>query len=159
MTRHFLRDDDLTPAEQAEVLALAARLKADRYAAQPLRGPAGRGGDLRQADAAHPGVRSPPASPSSVATRWSSTATSPRSAPASRSPTPPGCSAGWSSAIVWRTFGQDRIEEMAAHAGVPVVNALTDEFHPCQLLADLQTVAEHKGDLAGLTVAFLGDAA
>ena len=48
---------------------------------------------------------------------------------------------------------------MAAHAGVPVVNALTDEFHPCQLLADLLTVREHKGTLAGLTVAFLGDGA
>ena len=63
------------------------------------------------------------------------------------------------SAIVWRTFGQQRIEEMAAYAGVPVVNALTDEFHPCQLLADLQTIQEHKGTLAGLTVTFLGDAA
>ena len=63
------------------------------------------------------------------------------------------------SAIVWRTFGQERLEEMAAHAGVPVVNALTDEFHPCQLLADLQTIEEHKGTLADLTVAFLGDAA
>ena len=47
-------------------------------------------------------------------------------------------------AIVWRTFGQDRIEEMAAHSTVPVVNALTDQFHPCQILADLQTVREHK---------------
>ncbi len=63
------------------------------------------------------------------------------------------------SAVVWRTYGQERIEAMAEHAGVPVVNALTDEFHPCQLLADLQTIAEHKGRLAGLTVAFLGDAA
>ncbi len=47
---------------------------------------------------------------------------------------------------------------MAAHAGVPVVNALTDEFHPCQVLADLHTVRERKGTLAGLTVAYLGDA-
>ena len=47
-------------------------------------------------------------------------------------------------AIVWRTFGQDRIEAMAARSRVPVVNALTDEFHPCQILADLQTVREHK---------------
>ena len=43
-------------------------------------------------------------------------------------------------AIVWRTFGQDRIEEMAAVSTVPVINALTDEFHPCQVLADLQTI-------------------
>jgi ornithine carbamoyltransferase len=62
-------------------------------------------------------------------------------------------------AIVWRTFGQDRIEEMAAHSRVPVVNALTDQFHPCQILADLQTIREHKGRLAGLTLAYLGDAA
>jgi ornithine carbamoyltransferase len=63
------------------------------------------------------------------------------------------------SAIVWRTFGQDRIEAMAAASSVPVVNALTDEFHPCQILADLQTVAEHKGELAGLTMSYLGDGA
>src|SRR3712207_715398 len=65
-------------------------------------------------------------------------------------------------AVVWRTFGQDRIEEMAAvsaEVGTPVVNALTDEFHPCQLLADLLTVREHLGDLAGRTLTFLGDAA
>ena len=61
--------------------------------------------------------------------------------------------------IVWRTFGQARVEEMAAHAGVPVVNALTDQFHPCQVLADLQTVREHKGALSGLTLAYLGDGA
>ncbi len=48
---------------------------------------------------------------------------------------------------------------MADHAGVPVVNALTDDFHPCQLLADLLTIREHKGDLRGLTAAFVGDGA
>jgi ornithine carbamoyltransferase len=61
--------------------------------------------------------------------------------------------------VVWRTFAQADLETMAAYAGVPVVNALTDEFHPCQLLADLLTVREHTGTLAGLTVAFVGDAA
>jgi ornithine carbamoyltransferase len=61
--------------------------------------------------------------------------------------------------IVWRTYAQSALDEMAAYAGVPVVNALTDEFHPCQLLADLQTIEEHKGTLPGLTVAFLGDTA
>jgi ornithine carbamoyltransferase len=63
------------------------------------------------------------------------------------------------SVIVWRTYAQAALDEMAEHAGVPVVNALTDEFHPCQLLADLLTVREHRGELAGLTVAFLGDGA
>jgi ornithine carbamoyltransferase len=62
-------------------------------------------------------------------------------------------------AIVWRTFGQDRIEEMAAASSVPVVNALTDLFHPCQILADLQTVREAKGRLAGVTLAYFGDGA
>jgi ornithine carbamoyltransferase len=61
--------------------------------------------------------------------------------------------------IVWRTFAQSALEEMAEYAGVPVVNALTDEFHPCQLLADLLTVRERKGELNGLTVAFVGDGA
>jgi ornithine carbamoyltransferase len=61
--------------------------------------------------------------------------------------------------VVWRTFEQSRLEEMAAYAGVSVVNALTDQFHPCQLLADLLTVSEHKGDLSGLTLTFLGDSA
>ncbi|MDN5900400.1 MAG: ornithine carbamoyltransferase, partial [Brachybacterium sp.] len=70
------------------------------------------------------------------------------------------------SAIVWRTFGQERIEEMAATATVPVINALTDEFHPCQILADLQTIAQHSGGLAdgdaalaGRSLAYLGDGA
>src|SRR5690606_26998324 len=68
-------------------------------------------------------------------------------------------------AVVWRTFDQSRIEEMAAHAGVPVVNALTDQFHPCQVLADLLTLAEHRGGPAGVaglpgrTLASLGDGA
>ena len=60
-------------------------------------------------------------------------------------------------AVAWRTFGQERIEEFAAAATVPVINALTDEFHPCQVLADLQTVREAFGDLAGRRLTFLGD--
>jgi ornithine carbamoyltransferase len=63
------------------------------------------------------------------------------------------------SAIVWRTYAQAGLEEMAAGTRVPVVNALSDDFHPCQLLADLLTIREHRGRLAGLTVAFLGDGA
>jgi ornithine carbamoyltransferase len=62
-------------------------------------------------------------------------------------------------AVVWRTYGQERIEQMASLSPVPVVNALTDQFHPCQVLADLQTMREHKGRLPGLTFAYLGDAA
>jgi ornithine carbamoyltransferase len=63
------------------------------------------------------------------------------------------------SAIVWRTYAQSGLEEMAKHAGVPVINALSDDFHPCQVLADWQTVIERKGALAGLNVAYVGDGA
>ena len=62
-------------------------------------------------------------------------------------------------AIVWRTYGQSGLIEMAANTTVPVINALSDEFHPCQLLADFLTIREHKGALTGLTVTFLGDGA
>ena len=62
-------------------------------------------------------------------------------------------------AIVWRTSGQTRIEEMAGASRVPVINGLTDEFHPCQILADLQTVRQHKGSTAGLKLVYLGDGA
>lgn len=62
-------------------------------------------------------------------------------------------------AIVWRTFGQERLQAMASTASVPVVNALSDEFHPCQVLADLQTIAERKGSLHGLKMTYLGDGA
>jgi ornithine carbamoyltransferase len=60
---------------------------------------------------------------------------------------------------MFRTFGDDRLAEMAAHARVPVINGLSDGAHPVQLLADLMTVRERKGDLAPLTVAWVGDAA
>jgi ornithine carbamoyltransferase len=60
-------------------------------------------------------------------------------------------------AIAWRTFGQDRVAAMASASQVPVINALTDSFHPCQILADLQTIRETKGGLCDLTLVFLGD--
>lgn len=60
-------------------------------------------------------------------------------------------------AIVVRTFGQDRLERLADAANVPVVNALSDFSHPCQALADLQTIRENKGDLRGISLAYIGD--
>ncbi len=60
-------------------------------------------------------------------------------------------------ALVIRTFGQDRLEEWARHATIPVINGLTDSHHPCQILADLMTIDENKGRLAGLVVAYVGD--
>ncbi|MBR9805427.1 ornithine carbamoyltransferase, partial [bacterium] len=59
--------------------------------------------------------------------------------------------------IMVRTFGHDIIENFAAHSRVPVINALTDAFHPCQLLADMQTFQEHRGSIEGKTVAWIGD--
>jgi ornithine carbamoyltransferase len=158
MPKHFLKDDDLTPAEQAGVLDLAVTMKADPLARQPLAGPrsvavifdkpstrtrvsfsvgiAELGGYPLVIDAQNTqlGRGEPIEDTTRVLERQ--------------------CAA-----IVWRTFGQDRIEAMAAVSTVPVVNALTDLFHPCQILADLQTVREHKGTLAGRTLTYLGDGA
>ncbi len=158
MTRHFLRDDDLTPAEQAEVLALARELKAERHAATPFAGPRAVAiifdkPTLRTQASFTAGVAELGGYPMLVDGALARIGTRESVADSAR------VLGRMVSAVVWRTFGQDRLEEMAEHAGVPVVNALTDEFHPCQLLADLQTIEEHKGRLAGLTVAFLGDAA
>jgi ornithine carbamoyltransferase len=158
MTRHFLRDDDLSPAEQAEVLALAKALKADRHGARPFEGPRAVGiifdkPTLRTQASFTAGVAELGGYPMLVDGTLARIGARESVADTAR------VLGRMVSAVVWRTFGQERIEEMAAHAGVPVVNALTDEFHPCQLLADLQTVEEHKGRLAGLTVAFFGDAA
>lgn len=160
MTRHFLRDDDLTPAEQKAVLELGLALRTDRFARRPLAGPravafitdkptlrtqvsfaagiAELGGFplLVDGNLAGIGVRESIADTTRVLDRQVS-------------------------AIVWRTFGQERIEEMAAVSRVPVINALTDQFHPCQILADLLTVAQHRGldALPGTTLAYVGDAA
>ena len=59
--------------------------------------------------------------------------------------------------VMIRTFGHDIVERFATHSSVPVINALTDDFHPCQLLADMQTYIEHRGSIAGRTVAWVGD--
>ena len=156
--RHFLRDDDLTPAEQAEVLALARRLKADRHAEQPFAGPRAVAlvfdkPTLRTQASFTAGVAELGGYPMLVDGGLARIGERESVADTAR------VLGRMVEAVVWRTFGQERVEEMAAHAGVPVVNALTDEFHPCQLLADLQTIEEHKGRLAGLALTFLGDAA
>lgn len=156
--RHFLRDDELSPAEQAEVLALAAGLKADPYGPKPLAGPRTVAmifdkPTLRTQSSFAAGIAELGGNPMLVDGNLAGIGKRESIADVAR------VLGRQASLIVWRTYGQERIEEMAAHCGVPVVNALTDEFHPCQLLADLLTVREHKGDLAGLTVVFLGDGA
>jgi ornithine carbamoyltransferase len=158
VTRHFLRDDDLSPAELLEVLDLADQMKADRHRHRPLTGPQGVAllfdkPTLRTQLSFSVGVAELGGQPIVVDGRLAGIGVRESIADTTR------VLSRQVAAVVWRTFGQDRIEEMAAHSRVPVVNALTDRFHPCQILADLQTVREHKGRLAGVTFAYLGDAA
>ncbi|WP_020577488.1 ornithine carbamoyltransferase [Actinopolymorpha alba] len=158
MARHFLRDDDLTPDEQAQVLDLADAMKKDRLAHRPLEGPKSVAilfdkPTLRTQTSFTVGVADLGGYPMVVDARLAQIGVRESIADTAR------VLGRQVAVIVWRTFGQERIEEMAAHAGVPVINALTNEFHPCQILADLQTVREHKGRLAGLRLTYLGDGA
>ena len=156
--RHFLRDDDLSPSEQADVLDLAAELKAAPYDSKPLAGPRTVAiifdkPTLRTQASFVAGVAELGGHPMVVDGNLAQIGTRESIADVAR------VLGRQASVIVWRTHDQSRIDEMAAHAGVPVVNALTDQFHPCQTLADLLTIREHKGATAGLTMTFLGDAA
>jgi ornithine carbamoyltransferase len=158
MTRHFLRDDDLSPAELVEVLDLADEMKADRFVRQPLSGPRAVAvifdkPSTRTRVSFSVGIAELGGYPLVIDAQSSQLG---RGEPIEDTARVLDRQVA---AIVWRTFGQQRIEAMAAASRVPVVNALTDEFHPCQILADLQTVRERKGKLAGLTFAYLGDAA
>lgn len=158
MIRHFLRDDDVTPAEQAEILALAAELKEAPFSRRPLEGPRGVAVIFDK---------------NSTRTRFSfevgiaqlgghAVVVDGRSTQLGRDETLEDTGrvlSRYVEAIVWRTFGQDRLAAMASTAGVPIVNALSDAFHPCQVLADLQTIAERKGALIGLKLTYLGDGA
>ncbi|MEI5584985.1 MULTISPECIES: ornithine carbamoyltransferase [unclassified Agromyces] len=158
MTRHFLRDDDITPAEQAEILDLAERLKADRWAEQPLAGPQTVAvifdkSSTRTRVSFAVGIADLGGSPLIISTASSQLGGKETPSDTAR------VLERMVSAIVWRTYAQSGLDEMAAGTTVPVVNALSDDFHPCQLLADLLTIREHKGRLTGLTVAFLGDGA
>ncbi|WP_425844090.1 ornithine carbamoyltransferase [Agrococcus sp. TSP3-2-1] len=156
MTRHFLRDDDLSPAEQREVLERAARMKRDRFAERPLEGPQSVAvifdkSSTRTRVSFHVGISDLGGSPLIISTASSQLGGKETAADTAR------VLERQVAAIVWRTYAQAGLEEMAAGTAVPVVNALSDDFHPCQLLADLLTMQEHKGELAGLTVAFVGD--
>lgn len=161
MIRHFLRDDDITPAEQAEILSLAAELKAEPFSRRPLEGPRGVAVIFDK---------------NSTRTRFSfeigiaqlgghAVVVDGRSTQLGRDETLEDTGqvlSRYVDAIVWRTFAQERLTAMATTATVPIVNALSDEFHPCQVLADLQTIAERKGGvsgLKGLKLTYLGDGA
>ncbi|MGH3967027.1 MAG: ornithine carbamoyltransferase [Mycobacterium sp.] len=156
MTRHFLRDDDLSPHEQAEVLELAAELKKDPLSRRPLDGPRGVAvifdkNSTRTRFSFEVGI----AQLGGHAVVVDGTSTQ-LGRDESLGDTAKVLSR-YVDAIVWRTFGQDRLTAMAATATVPVINALSDEFHPCQVLADLQTIAERKGSLRGVELSYFGD--
>lgn len=158
MTRHFLRDDDLTPDEQADVLALAAELKQAPFVRRPLDGPRGVAVIFEK---------------NSTRTRFSfdmgiaqlgghAVVVDANSMQLGREETLEDTGrvlSRYVEAIVWRTFAQERLSSMASGASVPIVNALSDEFHPCQVLADLHTLAERKGALKGLRLSYFGDGA
>jgi len=156
--RHLLRDDDLSPSELIEVLDLADALKADRFGRQPLAGPRSVAvifdkPSTRTRVSFSVGIAELGGYPLVIDAQMSQLG---RGEPIQDTARVLDRQVA---AIVWRTFGQDRIEAMAQASRVPVINALTDEFHPCQILADLQTIREHKQKLAGLTLAYVGDAA
>ena len=158
MTRHFLRDDDLSPAEQTEILDLALNLKRDRFSNKPLAGPKTVAvifdkSSTRTRVSFAVGIADLGGSPLIIATASSQLGGKETASDTAR------VLERQVAAIVWRTYGQAGLEEMARGTIVPVVNALSDDFHPCQLLADLLTIREHRGNLAGLTLAFLGDGA
>lgn len=156
--RHFLRDDDLTPTEQAEVLTLAAELKKAPFSRRPLEGPRGVAVIFEK---------------NSTRTRFSfemgiaqlgghAVVVDGRSTQLGREETLEDTGqvlSRYVDAIVWRTFAQERLGAMASGSTVPIINALSDEFHPCQVLADLQTLQERRGRLAGLRMTYLGDGA
>lgn len=156
MTRHFLRDDDITPAEQQEILDLAESMKSDRWGERPLAGPQTVAvifdkSSTRTRVSFAVGIADLGGQPLIISTANSQLGGKETPSDTAR------VLERMVAAIVWRTYGQDGLEEMANNTTVPVVNALSDDFHPCQLLADLMTIREHKGALAGLSVAFLGD--
>ena len=155
---NFLRDDDVTPQQQGEILALAAELKRAPFSKRPLEGPRGVGVIFEK---------------NSTRTRFSfeigiaqlgghAVVVDGQSTQLGREETLQDTGrvlSRYVDAIVWRTFGQKRLEQMATGATVPIVNALSNEFHPCQVLADLQTLVERKGQVKGLELAYFGDGA
>jgi len=157
-TRHFLTDLDFTPDEQSKVLDLAAAIKADKYGYQPFAGPQTVAvffdkTSTRTRVSFHAGIAELGGSPLIINSGESQLGHKESIADSAK------VLERMVSTIVWRTYAQSGLEEMAANSSVPVINALSDDYHPCQLIADLLTVREHKGATQGLKMAYLGDAA
>ena len=156
----MLADDDLTPEEQAQVLDLAEKVKADRYG-NPFRNILERQSVAVLFDK------------TSTRTRFSFSAGitelggSPIVVDSGSSQMGKGETfqdtgavlSRFASMIVWRTGAHSNLAKMAETATVPIINSLSDDFHPCQILADLQTIREKKGELAGLKAIYFGDGA
>ena len=159
--RHMLRDDDINHAEQKQILELGMKFRENRFYRQPFAGPQAVAvlfdkPSTRTRSSFSIGVAELGGYPLVIDKSGSQLGRGEPVADTARVLTSMAYS------IVWRTFGQDRVEEMAKYATCPVVNALTDQFHPCQVLADLLTIAQHRGGvdaLPGKTIAYLGDSA
>ena len=156
MSRDFLSIDDLTPEELGGLLDLSARVKRspDQYSER-----------LRDLSVAM--IFEKPSTRTRVSFEVAIASMSGHPVPLSGAELQLGRGetiedtgrvlSRYVNAIVLRTFEQERLEVLAGAASVPVVNALSDFEHPCQCLADLLTALEHKGELAGRTLAYLGD--
>jgi ornithine carbamoyltransferase len=158
MTRHLLRDDDLTPADQATVLDLADRMKDERYDFKPLAGPQSVAvlfdkPSLRTRLSFEAGIAELGGNPIIIDALTTHFGRGESVGDAAK------VLSRYVDAIVIRSSADGRVAELARHATVPVVNALTDGFHPCQLLADLQTIRERFGTAKGKRLAYVGDAA
>ena len=158
MVRHFLKDDDITAVEQAEILRRALELKKAPYSARPFEGPKTVAlifdkTSTRTRVSFAVGVSDLGGAPLIIDSQSSQMGGKEAVADTAR------VLGRQVAQIVWRTYAHSGLEEMAAHAGVPVINSLSDDYHPCQILAALLTVLEHKGKLTGLKIAYIGDAA
>ncbi len=157
MTRHFLRDDDLAVDEQRQVLDLAAELKADPSGHAPLAGKSVvvifEKSSTRTRVSFDVGIAQLGGHPVIVDESTTQLGRDETVEDTAR------VLSRYVDAVVWRTSAQGRIAAMASAARVPVINALTDAFHPSQVLADLLTIRERFGHLAGLTLTYLGDGA
>lgn len=156
MVRHFLKDDDVSPAEQSEILDLAAHLKKHPTAEQIFDGHKTVAlifdkTSTRTRVSFAVGVADLGGVPLIIDSQTSQMSGKESVADTAR------VLERQVAQIVWRTYAQAGLDEMAANSKVPVINSLSDEWHPCQLLADLLTIREHKGKTDGLKMAYIGD--